>query len=245
MRRLGPGEDAFGQALLARLEGRPATAVVERDDGFVVAEDPAYYFAPFRRWWLQERRALRFARGTVLDVGCAAGRVALELQARGHEVVALDVSPGAVEVARRRGVRDVRVGTVEGLAEGERFETILLLGNNLFLLGDERRGRTLLRRLAAHAEPGGRLLGGSYDPDDGANATALAYHERNRARGRPAGAERLRVRYRDLATPWFDALFLSREELRAIAAGTGWEVERFVDDGAGYVGVLRRARAPR
>ena len=241
MKTLSPTEDAFGQALLARLEGRPATAVVERDDGFVVAEDPGYYFAPFRRWWPQERRALRLARGTVLDVGCAAGRVALELQRRSHEVVALDVSPGAVDVARRRGVRDARLGTVEtALQPDERFATILLLGNNLFLLGGERRGRALLRRLARLAEPGGRLLGGSYDPYDGANATALAYHARNRARGRPAGAERLRIRYRDLATPWFDCLFLSREELRALADGTGWAVERFVDDGVGYVAVLRR-----
>jgi ubiquinone/menaquinone biosynthesis C-methylase UbiE len=41
-----------------------------------------YYLAPFRNWWPQERRAMRFVRGRVLDLGCGAGRVSLGLQPR-------------------------------------------------------------------------------------------------------------------------------------------------------------------
>ena len=78
--------------------------LIERDDGFIDVVHMSY-LAPVRQWAPAERRGLRFVRGTVLDVGCAAGRVALELQERGYEVVGIDASPGAVEVARRRGVR--------------------------------------------------------------------------------------------------------------------------------------------
>jgi SAM-dependent methyltransferase len=103
-------EDAYGRLILDHLEGGDAIEVVERDDGFINASSlgPAAYFAPVRRWPKVERTAMRLARGRVLDVGCGAGRVALELQERGHEVVGIDVAPLALEVARRRGARDVR-----------------------------------------------------------------------------------------------------------------------------------------
>jgi 2-polyprenyl-3-methyl-5-hydroxy-6-metoxy-1,4-benzoquinol methylase len=106
-------DDAFGTWLIDVIEGRTAAhEIVERDDGFI-AVSTFDYVAPVRRWLAVERRALRFVRGRVLDVGCGAGRVALELQSRGQQVVAIDPSPGAVEVARRRGVRDVRLMRLE------------------------------------------------------------------------------------------------------------------------------------
>ena len=142
-------EDAFGQALSDLLAGGRVIEVVERDDGCVFTGDVSYYVAPFRSWWPQERRAMRFVRGRVLDLGCGAGRVSLHLQDRGFEVVAIDVSPLAVEVARQRGDVDARVGTLDtALESGERFDTTVLLGNNLGLLAGERQGRQLLRKLA-------------------------------------------------------------------------------------------------
>jgi SAM-dependent methyltransferase len=239
---LTSAEDAFGHLLSDFLAGRRVVEVVERDDGCVFTGEPAYYLAPFRSWWSQERRAMRFVRGRVLDLGCGAGRVGLLLQSRGHEVVGIDVSPLAVEIARQRGLADVRLGTLECARRvDERFDTILLLGNNLGLLAGERQGRRLLRKLARVATDRGRILAGSYDPYEGASELARCYHERNRKRGRMGGVERLRVRYRQYATPWYDVLFASREEVAWLAQGTGWVTRRFVDDGAGYVAVLELA----
>ena len=50
--------------------------------------------------------------------------------------MALDVSPGAVGVCQRRGVRRTVIGTVQDLvdADAEPFDTFLLLGTNLGLL---------------------------------------------------------------------------------------------------------------
>jgi SAM-dependent methyltransferase len=129
---LRPEQDAFGRLLMDLVSGQQVDEIVERDDGFVFASDGRYYLAPFRRWWPQERRAMRFVRGRVLDLGCGAGRVSLHLQNRGLDVVGVDVSPMAVATARRRGVADARVGTVAtALTKGQLFDTILLLGNNL------------------------------------------------------------------------------------------------------------------
>lgn len=239
---LTPAQDAFGQLLSDLLAGRHVAEVVERDDGCMFTGDPAYYVAPFRSWWPQERRAIRLVRGRVLDLGCGAGRVGLHVQSRGHEVVAVDVSPLAVEIARQRGLADVRLGTLDRVVRrDERFDTILLLGNNLGLLGGERQGRQLLRKLARISTERGRILAGSYDPYEGASESARRYQERNRKRGRMGGIERLRVRYREYATPWYDVLFASREEVAQLAEGTGWVARRFVGEGTGYVAVLERA----
>ena len=171
--------------------------------------------------------------------GAARGARGLHLQSRGHDVVGIDVSPLAVEIARKRGLADARLGAVDAaIRADERFDTILLLGNNLGLLAGEQQGRRVLRKLARAATDRGRILAGSYDPYDGASELARRYQERNRARGRMGGVERLRVRYRQYATPWYDVLFASRDEVARLAEGTGWAAKRFVGDGAGYVAVL-------
>ena len=51
------------------------------------------------------------------------------------------------------------------------------------------------------------------------------------------GIARLRIRYRQYATPRYDVLFASREEVTWLANDTGWVVRRFLGDGPGYVAV--------
>jgi SAM-dependent methyltransferase len=209
-------EDAYGRLLLAYLEGDPlAKEIVERDDGFINAGlGPAVYFEPFRRWPAHQRRAMRFVRGRALDVGAGAGRVALHLQERGQDVVAIDISPLAVEVCRRRGVRNARVCRFEDVDESlGRFDTVVMFGNNFGLFGGPAKAKRMLRRLRVLTNDGGRIVAesrGVYDTDDPEH---LAYHERNRRRGRMAGQLRLRIRHRSYATPWFDYLIVSREEM--------------------------------
>jgi len=104
---LSPQEDAYGQCIYNHFRGRRLAEVVERDDGYVQSNIrlPGAYFAAFKDWPAYERQAMRFVRGRVLDIGCGAGRVALHLQSRDHDVVSVDWSPLAIKVCRLRGSR--------------------------------------------------------------------------------------------------------------------------------------------
>jgi SAM-dependent methyltransferase len=238
-------EDAFGQLVLDYLEGKPRVSeIVERDDGFIAAGlGPANYFEPLRRWPAVERKALRLARGRVLDVGCGAGRVAIELQRRGRVVIGIDVSPLAVEVSRRRGVRDARVVPFQDVdASLGVFDTVAMFGNNFGLFGNASGAKRLLRRLHRLTSERGRILGASNDPSATEDPAHHAYQARNREQGRMPGELRLRVRYRELATSWFRYLIVSPEEMRALVDGTGWTLRRLIEDEGSsyYVGVLEK-----
>jgi len=231
---LGPRPTIGGRYPRATIE------IVERDDGFVNGAPATRYLSEPADWFDFERRALDRLTGRVLDVGAGAGRVALALQERGLDVTALDVSPGAVEVAVARGVRQTVCATVdEHVANGERYDSFGLFGNNLGLLESREQAPAFLAALAALARPGARIVGQGTDPYSTTDPAHLAYHELNRARGRLAGQLHLRVRYRDLATPWFDYLICSVEELAVLVAGTPWklsDVDR--EDAPFYVATL-------
>jgi SAM-dependent methyltransferase len=242
-RDLPEADDGYGQMLLAALEGQKVVEIVEREDGFISASvmGPSLYLAPFRRWPPHHRRAMRFVRGRVLDVGCGAGRVCLHVQERGGEVVGIDLSPGAIEVCRRRGVRDARVMAIEDLDDSlGPIDTVVMLGNNLGLLAAAGKGRELLRRLHELTTDRGRIVGESRDVTTTTDPAHLAYQRANVERGRLPGQLRLRVRHRTAATPWFDYLMVSPEELARIVDGTGWRVARVLDSDDTYVAVLEK-----
>jgi SAM-dependent methyltransferase len=236
-----PEDDAYGALMLAALDGRSVREIVERDDGFIEAGGytAEMYLAPFRRWPAHNRRAMRFVRGRVLDVGCGAGRVCLHLQGRGLEVVGIDISPGAVEVCRRRGVLDARLSRIEDVdASLGVFDTIVMFGNNLGLLASKAKGRRLLRRFHELTSNRGRIVAETRDIYRTEDPAHLAYHERNRRRGRLPGQIRIRVRYRQLKSPWFDYVMMSSNELEALLAGTGWHLARTIESGDMYVAVI-------
>src|SRR5262249_25189140 len=230
--------DAFGCALSDMLAGQPGAIVVERDDGLVEVDSSDYLGG----WSDHDTWALERARGRGLDVGAGAGPASLAVQERGREVVALDVSPGAVEVCRRRGVKQVFHGTVAELAAAgpAPFDSVLMLGNNLGLLGSPQRARDVFAALCGVLRPGGVIAGACIDPYQTGEPVHLAYHERNRRAGRMPGQVTIRTRYQRLATNWFDLLWMSLPELDEIAAAAGWRVTGTLP-GAEFRAVLARA----
>lgn len=235
--------DALGAAIVAHLEAGDGGHVVERDDGWVRAEDAAVYFEPPKRWPEGELRLLERVVGRVLDVGAGAGRHALELQRRGHDVLALDTSAGAIEVCHRRGVAATFAGSIFELDDGRGFDTFLLAGHNLGLLGSPAAAPAFIARLVALARPGARMVGTSRHPTRTDDPDHLAYHDRNRAAGRPPGQLVIRVRRHLVASPWFDYWHLSPGELDGVVGPLGWR-RSHTENVAGessYLAVLVRA----
>jgi SAM-dependent methyltransferase len=240
---LKPHEDAFGRELIDYMSGQNRCEIIERDDGYLdVNADLQVYFEPFERWPAHHRRAMRYAKGRVLDIGCGAGRHAIYLQNTGLDVTGIDVSPLAVEVSRMRGLRDARVLSVTSLSPRVgRYDTVLMLANNFGVFGSPKRASWLLKRFRGITSDDAVILAESMDPVAGATAVHRRYQRRNRARGRPPGQLRLRLRYRQYRTPWFDYLLVSKRELKRIVGGTGWHVERFIDSGGSiYIAVLKK-----
>ena len=220
---VAPDEDAWGTALLDQFHGREVpTPQLEVGTGEIgSAMHPEWFFRRFDAWDWWDRELLPLIEsGPVLDLGAGAGRVALYLQDRGIEVTAVDASPGAVEVCRLRGVRNVLLADLNDPPRNRLWGAILLLCGNLGLGGSWEGNRRLLTRLAQQTAPDGLLIGDTVEP-------------------RGPAQIRLRIRYRDMVTPWWQQRNLSKSEIPTLVDGTGWKIERHLEDAVDHAVLLR------
>lgn len=108
-------------------------------------------------------------RGTVLDVGCGTGRVALDLAARGHDVLGVDSDPALAQVlcerARERSLPARAVAAdARSLALGTRHQLAIMPMQVAQLLGGPAGRASLLEAMLEHLEPGGLLAVALADP---------------------------------------------------------------------------------
>lgn len=244
---LKDSEDAYGHQLYDCFKGKNVVEVVERDDGFIGTSTslPRYYLAAYKDGTPREKKAMHYAKGRVLDIGCGGGRISLFLQKRGLNVLGIDISPLAVKVCKLRGIRNARVMSIMDINQRlGLFETILMIGNNFGLFGNPLRARKLLRKFHGITSDSATFIAESLDPYATKDPAHLSYHRLNRRRGRMPGALGLRVRYREYATPWFEYLIVSKHEMKKILEGTGWKIKRFLrSQGPAYIAVIVKTRS--
>ncbi|HMC00754.1 MAG TPA: class I SAM-dependent methyltransferase, partial [Flavobacteriaceae bacterium] len=109
-------KDLFGKALLDYQNGISTGSMTFVEDIItstsISDEDILalpYLFRSLSEMPLLEQKALQLAKGKVLDVGCGAGNHSLYLKEKGLKVKCIDISKGAIEVCKKRGLKNVHV----------------------------------------------------------------------------------------------------------------------------------------
>jgi SAM-dependent methyltransferase len=104
---------------------------------------------------VEDDAVLARAEPPVLDVGCGPGRHVLALAERGMVALGLDITPAALELARRRGAPVLARSVFDRVPAAGRWASALLLDGNAGIGGDP---TTLLARVASLLRPAGVVL---------------------------------------------------------------------------------------
>ena len=120
-----------------------------------------YLVRTFKKMPELEKKALLACKGSVLDIGCGAGSHSLYLQKKGFHVDAIDISKGAIEVAKQRGVLNAEVKNI--LEETNSFDTVLLLMNGTGIFQELAQVSKYLTHLKSLLKPNGQILIDSSD----------------------------------------------------------------------------------
>ncbi len=155
-------KDLFGQALLDYQNENYTVDIITSTS--ISDEDILplpYLFRDFKGMPKLEKKALKLAKGSVLDVGCGSGSHSLYLQRKGLNVKAIDISNGAIKVAKQRGVLNADKKAL--LDETETFDTILLLMNGTGIFQKLSQVSKYLIHLKSLIKPNGQILIDSSD----------------------------------------------------------------------------------
>jgi SAM-dependent methyltransferase len=217
--------EPYGLALMDYFNGdHSAKQTFHRDDGIDFEMPISGFFRGVQEFSRIERAALDLCRGKVLDIGAGSGHHSLVLQERGLNVVALDVSPEAIEIMKRRGVKTICHADIFELESGT-FDTLLMLGHGIGMVGDLSGLRRFLVRARTLIGPGGILVCDSLDVRCTSDPVHLAYHDSNRKKNRYIGEIHFQIEYKGKSGKPFSWLQLDPETLCREAMSSGWSCE--------------------
>lgn len=216
--------DVFGKAIVdfynkTHEENIKTFSSLQEEDILPVA----YLFRNFKSMPALEKLALKACVGNVLDIGCGAGSHSLYLSSKGHSVTALDASPGAIEICKKRGLNDV-VQSDFWTYDGGKFDTLLLLMNGIGLVGKLSRLDDFFKKIRELLNTGGQVLFDSSDiiymfekTEDGRylDASDSSYY----------GEVNYVMQYKDLMSDPFDWLYIDFETVSKAAQFNGFQCD--------------------
>ncbi len=224
--------DAYGHILCNLYKGLRSFSVVERDDGYVnVDESVNLYLAKYNSWDKHEKKAIKYIKSPLLDIGCGGGRILLYAKEHDIKFLGIDTSKLAIKICKARGTNNAKVLSINniGKLKAQKFGSIVMFGRNFGLLENASKAKRLLNVMYNITAPNAIILADSRDPYITDNPVHFEYHEKNRKRGRMPGQLRLRVRFMQYSTQWHDYLYVSKDEMKELLNGTGWRVSKFIN----------------
>ena len=156
-------QDIYGTALLDYQNNQYTEDLVTNSS--IAEEDKMplpYLFRTYKEMPSLEQTALKNCKGSILDLGAGAGSHSLYLQKQHKKVTAIDISKGAVEVCKLRGIEKATVQDIWTL-ENESFDTILALMNGTGICGKLDQLAPFLLKLKSLLTANGQILIDSSD----------------------------------------------------------------------------------
>ena len=155
--------DIFGEALLDYQKGKYTEDIktfssLDEEDSIPLP----YLFRLFDTMSAIEKKALKLCKGSVLDIGAGAGSHSLYLQKKGYDVTALDISQGAIETCKLRGVKNNIQSNVLNYSE-KKYDTLLLLMNGIGICEKLKHLNDYLKHFKTLLNPNGQILLDSSD----------------------------------------------------------------------------------
>ncbi len=221
-----------------------AAVTICRDDGYVSEMPVDVFFRQPPDFSPLEQAALALCQGHVLDVGAGTGCHSLALQDQGFQVMAIDISPHAVEIMRARGVRHVECVDVFDLGRNRlhTFDTLLLMMHGIGMVETLAGMDRFLQHARQLLRPNGQIVCDSLDVRVSTDPIHTAYHEANRQAGRYVGEIRTFFEYQGHVGPVCGWLHVDAETLSHHARQAGWDcrvVHR--EENGDYLAQLARA----
>lgn len=219
-------EDLFGKMVNDYNSGGASEYIIRRDDGLAITDNVARYFQSQAEMPSHIVDLIELAQSPVLDIGLGAGQHSLVIQSRGMNVVGIDISPGAIELAKTRGIKDAR--QMDALSMHfleEKFHTVLLFGSNLGIAANLEGLKKLLLKLYEIVLDHGQILVEFVDYSASIEPIHIKYQNRNTSLNRYPGSVRMRLEYSGHCSSLFDWLLVTPEDLACVAAQTGWVLE--------------------
>lgn len=188
--------------------------------------DVSWYFRKYEMMPEVERKALELCRGKILDVGAGAGSHALYLQKKGEDVTALDISGGACEIMRIRGINKVVQKDLFNHKE-DKYDTILMLMNGIGVTGSIDNLDVFLDSLKDMLHSGGQVL------FDSTNLIYLYKDKQSEAiidlNAEYYGQIQFRMEYDDFFTKQFSWVYVDFDTLAGMAEEKGLKAERIME----------------
>ncbi|MDD2345410.1 MAG: class I SAM-dependent methyltransferase [Bacteroidales bacterium] len=157
--------DIIGQAGIDFLQNPDSKAIIKVwSDTIETDELPvSYLFRNFEDMPLLEQQALSLCHGKILDVGAGMGSHTLYLQNNKMDVTALELSPMACEVMKRRGIQNIINDDFFTISAETKYDTILFLMNGIGIAQNIDRLDSFFNQLRHLLAPGGQVLIDSSD----------------------------------------------------------------------------------